>query len=567
MGHSILDEFQAARLRLSNAVAPSLGAPCPTHVDACVVGGGASGLVTANLLSEQVPDTLVLERSQLPGGVWTMHSNPHSRVNSSEPAYRLRPDLAMSNHSRSAEILNACAVAVEEAPWQLRLGKEVLHVKEDEDPDECDAASWVVHVKENDTLEWIRARLVVLCVNRRLGEVRNLTFAYEERFQGDVFRGLRGDAARYDFSGKRVLVVGMGAFAVENMRTALEGGAQSVCVLARRRGTSCPQVIDWVNFVRPFLHEEGGGGGMSKRSTPYSVSMFQLWEQAYQVSGATLPECWHETPRALKPDGHTVATSDIFFVAHWLGKVETHVGEVEECLAHGMRCTSGTLTTDTKVVDCDVLIKCVGFHVQPANERLLGRSTFHGMGLVDRNLWAVFEPHLDVTSFQQPFGSSILNGVECRAKLIRSVFRNPWMHERIVASSAQVGINSLTFEETTAGMTRALEAVPELTKVLQEHLEEVRTRCDGVFQIDEYVAANKIQWANLHSMLKTNAYVSSSMPYLFDDIPKLLREDEAHVAHKAFTLTFPGQTEAVTSCILKAFCNNYRCAKSVISSM
>ena len=37
-----------------------------------------------------------------------------------------------------------------------------------------------------------------------------------------------------EFAGQRVVIVGMGAFAVENTRRALRGGAKSVTVLSRR---------------------------------------------------------------------------------------------------------------------------------------------------------------------------------------------------------------------------------------------------------------------------------------------------------------------------------------------
>lgn len=43
-----------------------------------------------------------------------------------------------------------------------------------------------------------------------------------------------GDVSLEDFQGKRVVVVGMGAFGVENVRRALRGGASSVTLLSRR---------------------------------------------------------------------------------------------------------------------------------------------------------------------------------------------------------------------------------------------------------------------------------------------------------------------------------------------
>lgn len=48
--------------------------------------------------------------------------------------------------------------------------------------------------------------------------------------------------------GKRVVIAGMGAFAVENVRTALEHGAAHVTVVGRRHGTICPKARSLETF-------------------------------------------------------------------------------------------------------------------------------------------------------------------------------------------------------------------------------------------------------------------------------------------------------------------------------
>ena len=46
-----------------------------------------------------------------------------------------------------------------------------------------------------------------------------------------------------------MLIVGAGAFAAENARTALERGTDRVAVVQRRRGAVCPLIVDYLNFV------------------------------------------------------------------------------------------------------------------------------------------------------------------------------------------------------------------------------------------------------------------------------------------------------------------------------
>ena len=52
-----------------------------------------------------------------------------------------------------------------------------------------------------------------------------------------------------------------------------------------------------------------------------SGMMVGLWQRCYQLAGATPPECWEHGQ--FRPDGHTVSVPDLYFVAHWLGVLDT----------------------------------------------------------------------------------------------------------------------------------------------------------------------------------------------------------------------------------------------------
>jgi hypothetical protein len=192
----------------------------------------------------------------------------------------------------------------------------------------------------------VASRMAVLCTNRRLGRPRQMILAGEDQFAGQIFRGLNGDVNSLRCSGERVLVLGMGAFAVENMRTSLERNAAYVTILCRRRGTVCPQLIDWLNFVRPF-------DDSFRHNAAGDAVVLSHWHRVYDVSGACRPECWSEG--LLKPDGHTVSVSDLFFIAHHAGMLETMRGEVA--------CLEGTVarTRNGDAFEAGVVIKFVGF--------------------------------------------------------------------------------------------------------------------------------------------------------------------------------------------------------------
>ena len=175
------------------------------------------------------------------------------------------------------------------------------------------------------------------------------------------------------------VILGMGAFAIENMRTAFERGAAHVTLLCRQRGSVCPQLIDWVNFIRPW----GLRNNLPRHDAAGDAQVLQAWRTAYDASGAVKPECWqqdlckakpidpsrmlfkgtpypnflqcelicmiplcrcgvkHAWPYSismyflpfyeqgmLKPDGHTVSVSDLFFIAHSLGMLVRRVAHM-----------------------------------------------------------------------------------------------------------------------------------------------------------------------------------------------------------------------------------------------
>ena len=82
----------------------------------------------------------------------------------------------------------------------------------------------------------------------------------------------------------------MGAFAIENMRTAFERGAAHVTLLCRQRGTVCPQLIDWVNFIRPWELRDN----LLRHDAAGDAQVLHAWRTAYDTSGAVRPECWQQ---------------------------------------------------------------------------------------------------------------------------------------------------------------------------------------------------------------------------------------------------------------------------------
>ena len=64
----------------------------------------------------------------------------------------------------------------------------------------------------------------------------------------------------------------------------------------------------------------------------------------------------------LKPGGHTVSTSDLYFVAHKLERASTVVGEIARLEKPDVVVLDETASNATLKAGC--IVKCVGFHTK-----------------------------------------------------------------------------------------------------------------------------------------------------------------------------------------------------------
>jgi len=454
------------------------------------VGAGLAGLVVASKCAHSSTDCCVLEKSSSAGGTWRHHGNALSRVNSSEPSYRLVTGSCRrnTNHSYRSEILTDALSLVKKYDLArlIRTGHSVavvtkVVVREGVD---CDQ-TLVKGTDKGKSTFTLRASIVVLCTNRRLGVPRRLKYDGEEAYGGLLCRGLSGDTNDIGCAGHNVAILGMGAFAVESMRTCFEQGAARCTILCRRRGSVCPQIVDWINFVRPFDDD-------FKRDTPGDTIVFTHWQRCYSDSTATQPECWKEG--LIKPDGHTVSTSDLYFIAHRQNMMAVKLGEVGRLDANGI------VTRSEQVVEAFAIIKCVGFELNEGNEALLGRSRMTCAGRAATGVWLQIEAHLDSRFFNNPFGSSYLNFVSFNAELLVRHWKDSLFGPSLQLPS--VRINSVTASEMLHGLELLSNHDSSVKEMLRRHLEAVTFSFHDTLSPSAYVTENIRLWERCHAMLR-----------------------------------------------------------------
>ena len=360
----------------------------------------------------------------------------------------------------------------------------------------------------SNTVGSVQANRVFMCVNRRLGNVRRLEFHNEAKFKGEICYGVENDTGSMQWKDKNVLIVGAGAFATENARTALELGAKKVTVLSRRRGSVCPLIVDYLNFIRPydaqFTHDSAG-----------SSKIFHKWRRAFKDCKLTEPECWKEG--LMSPKGHTISVSDLWFVGHYYGLLETQLGEIQNVSDTHVTTTNGLR------IDCDVIVKCTGFEKNHAIKDILGVNQTYENGVVRQNTMYIAEPILDnVMGYKTPFGSSYVEAVKLQLQAIRDAIQAdvPLMPdgERVAMSDS---LASKMIDFMAADLTKNAER--RLTA--QKHVLERALNYHRRFGPADFVAENKAEWLRLVRLFKTRNPSLPDPPYPFEGMVESLAQE------------------------------------------
>lgn len=365
--------------------------------DVAIVGAGVQGLGAAQRLAQEGLTVLVLERQRQLGGVWRSWANSSSRVQVSANFYQVGRHLPKEDYAMSERVLAELKDSVEAAGVKdLRLGTEVVRVEDREGEDfvrlSCRPSGPVDELglpilegQERGQTEEVLAKEVIFCTGG-LQRPRRVTFLGEDRFGGPVVYGVGSHADKLDLVGKRVVIVGMGAFGVENARTALYKGAAHVDLVARHRnliisrfGQAIMSTADQ-NLQRgpPNLFERkptaGGaakGNGGAGAGAAAAQMVREVLTRPFEACSAVdaMPRVWKEAfDKGAFPEGtdspNTVPTcSDVFFIGSALGRIRVHKDRVASLEESCVVLESG------ERLQADVVIKNLGFERPDFNER------------------------------------------------------------------------------------------------------------------------------------------------------------------------------------------------------
>jgi hypothetical protein len=472
----------------------------PEMVDVIIVGAGVTGLYAADRLRENKISFCVVDKRDIIGGIWSLYANSTSQVNTSEGAYRLIEKKIRSNrdHSTTREILEDIAYLSRNISDNLFLNSEVDRINKIDN-------LYQISITRNQEKHMVKSKGVILAINDRVGTQRKIEWENQNNFQGKIISGISNAANDFNWKNKKVAIIGMGAFAVENTRTALEGGARHVTVVCRRHGTVCPKIIDYLNFTTPYDEN-------FKHDKKSNMRNMLLWKKLYDQSGATQPECWMGK---IKHDGHTISVSDVWFIGHYLKKIETIAGTIT-----GMY-EDGVIVDNQQRIDADVVVSCVGFYRNALNvKEICDYKKMYNNNYVDKDLMYLADAYIDDDAFNSLFGSSVLEMAKFYMDVYVYFFNNNDYYSMIESDGIEkISIEDRKWSHYIAGAATLMKHYPDIYETARKQVSERTNNFSEAHDLETYIFANKREWIDTHSLLAGKPMKADEcLPYLFQKL-------------------------------------------------
>mmetsp|Transcript_21045 Transcript_21045/g.44885 ORF Transcript_21045/g.44885 Transcript_21045/m.44885 type:complete len:642 (+) Transcript_21045:55-1980(+) len=175
---------------------------------------------------------------------------------------------------------------------------------------------------------------------------REEVYKGEEQFDGYIMPAICNNVDYSRVADKDMVIVGHGAFAVENIRTCCEHGVKKVWLVCRRKNLCCPRYCSWlINGSHNAI-----SGPLYMRSTEpmYKLTPFDPWE--YHSVHTNEKRSFV----AIKQKAR-FGIGDVYFLAYALGLLEVLEDRIK-------RLTKGTVHLESgKKLDTDVILKLLGF--------------------------------------------------------------------------------------------------------------------------------------------------------------------------------------------------------------
>ncbi|KAJ9457527.1 hypothetical protein DIPPA_15813 [Diplonema papillatum] len=430
-----------------------------TSTHACIVGAGLTGVEAAKVFAKEGRrPVVVLDRGAFMGGIWVSGANPESCVQVDPVSFApveedvpgapppVKPLSAGGSPFESfaynrRDVLTRLAAHAKhfDIKSKVAFGVEVLSFGKPPGAGAADPVS--ARLKLHPSGKIVEREFAEF--HLRIGNLlrpQNLTFPGELRggaspgFEGRSCFGVGGDIEAAEFAGRRVVVVGSGAFAVENVRRALAAGAAPPVVVLAREFNKClfPEYVTYslrhtLNSYRDPTQcqdDEEAAKRMWRRTAEQCTKVSTLCGMAEKTLNSKCIRTIDGEPHVLFNRGLPPLSSNLMFLAHYYGLALYEEDEVRSCAGRQVTTKKGA------TYPCDVLVKCVGFD---HNDSILQDHVCNDAYFVDNQLNITHNCRGDRVNGTLIFGPS----AQCRNFLI-SYYEDAQDYERPIVRMNQL---------------------------------------------------------------------------------------------------------------------------------
>jgi len=183
------------------------------------------------------------------------------------------------------------------------------------------------------------------------------TFPGEEVFGGQISYGFNDEFDYWAVKKQKGIVIGMGAFAVENVRTLMEHDCKKFFVIARHHNLLLPRMLSW------YVNQS--------RMPPPAAVVLRAMEPAYKLYGNDPWSYFSVTATADRSHASIKqytrwGIGDIYFLGMNYGKVETVEGQVKR-----LKKRTAVISNGRVLDDLDHCIKVLGFDSDFGVDRIM----------------------------------------------------------------------------------------------------------------------------------------------------------------------------------------------------
>ena len=509
------------------------------------VGGGLSSIEAAKLVIRAGKKPLLLERSAFLGGIWVSAANPESRVQVDPVSFRAvekidspivsEPDESNpfdSGYPTRAVVLQRLAADVVAAGIKQRtlFNVEVIGFKR------LDGEKIELRVRQNGTdgfhrpeASWPKPDPPCPCCKAADGEYSvivkqlhirsgslthglhrgfSLSYPRAAEYGGKLRRGIGGDITLPEFKDQRVVIVGMGAFGVENARRALRGGAKSVTILSRRFDKLLfPERISYL--LRSRLQADDAFE--DAKLTQMWRDVFSIVEQGAKATGLDRVILTPKSVRKVDGENHFIfsrglpsMSSNCLYLAHHYGLVSILEDEIDSFDGDG---SVGLVTKKGQKIDADVLLLCLGFGT---DETVLDGHVVSDSFFVDGTSTITHNLRGDRVNGQNLIGAKVkasnflISYYEDAQEYERSILRmneEPKVFEELknLEPSRNYGVVSSVDYFSTLVLSDKLARLtdPEMVRILEENRNVRADMYENLLSEADFLALDERNWNRL----------------------------------------------------------------------